>query len=569
MTKFTFKSDNANQQYIGITAVFPTSVASTIIELPSWRPGRYELGNFSKNVKSFKVYDDQNKQLSAYKSSKDSWEVDTSSTEFIRVEYQYYAAELNAGSSYLSDDQLYVNPVNCCVYTEETFHRKIQIELSIPEKWIVATSMNEKDGLFEVENFDTLFDSPFVASANLQRNHYESGGVKFNVWFNGEVKPDWERVLKDFKAFSDKQIEKFIEFPVKEYHFIIQVLPFRRYHGVEHLASTMIALGPGYDMFDEVYEDLLGVSSHELYHVWNVKAIRPIEMYPYDFKKENYSRLGYICEGITTYQGDLFLFKSGVFDEEQYFKEFNQQLQKHFDNFGRLSYSVAESSYDTWLDGYESGTPNRKVSIYTEGCLLAFVTDVRLRKATNDKYGLDEVMKRLYHNFALKDKGVSEADYKELLESISGENWDDFFSDFVNGNKPYESILTEALDYLGLNLVHVPSDSYEEAKLGMKTTRNGKEFVVKAMYPGGPAETGGLMLEDSIIAVNDYVCDGELEKWLKYFDEDIKKLTIQRFGALMELTLPEVNRNFYMTYSIKKQESPNAAQKKAFEAWKK
>ena len=137
-------------------------------------------------------------------------------------------------------------------------------------------------------------------------------------------------------------------------------------------------LGPSYVVFDAVYPDLLGVSSHELYHTWNVKAIRPIELFPYDFTKENYSELGYLCEGVTTYMGDLFLFKSNVFSEEEYFNELNQQLQKHFDNPGRFNYSVAASSFDTWLDGYVPGVPNRKVSIYTEGCLIALVCDLMI-----------------------------------------------------------------------------------------------------------------------------------------------------------------------------------------------
>ena len=323
-----------------------------------------------------------------------------------------------------------------------------------------------------------------------------------------------------------------------------------------------------------MYKELLGVSSHELYHTWNVKAIRPVEMFPYDFTKENYSTLGYICEGITTYQGDLFLLKSGVFNEEQYFEELNSQLQKHFDNSGRFNYSVAESSFDTWLDGYLAGAPGRKVSIYTEGCLLAFVTDVMVRRATTNKFGLDDVMRRLYFNFALKGKGVSEADYKSTLENVSGIPFDEFFSDYVNGNKPYESIIVESLDYLGLELNHTPVESYSAGRLGFKTIASGKNFIVKAMYPGGPAEIGRLMLEDEIIAVNDYSCSGELNKWLQYFDDVPKTVTVMRSGVLKKVLFPEVNRNFYMKYSISKINAPKKLlptilQKTAFDHWKK
>ncbi len=374
-------------------------------------------------------------------------------------------------------------------------------------------------------------------------------------------------MIKDFKAFTDKQIEKFSEFPVPEYHFLFHILPYKAYHGVEHCKSTVICLGPSYEVYQSLYKELLGVSSHELYHTWNVKAIRPIELFPYDFTKENYSRLGYLCEGVTTYMGDLFLLKSKVFTLEQYLIELTARFQVHFDNHGRFNYSVAASSFDTWLDGYEAGAPNRKVSIYTEGNLLAFVADVMILKSTNNKYGLDEVMRRLYFNYALQGKGVSEEDYKRELETVGNCSFDDYFSDYVYGNKPYESILIDALEYIGLELEQKPSALYSHARLGMKCALEGDKTIAKAFYPGGPADLGGMMVDDVIVAVNGIVINGNLDQWLKYFDEDEKRMTINRSGRLIELVLPEVNRNFYMEQQLKPVAEPTNFQKKGFAAW--
>ncbi len=569
MVKYIFSSENPSHQYISIRVVVPVLGDLTIVHLPSWRPGRYELGNFAKNVKGFKVFDQNNKKVDFKKISKDSWEVLTKDITEINIDYMYFASELNAGSTFLSADQLYVNPVNCCVYTEETKHDNIEVDINIPTNWKIACSMKKSGNGLVASNFEELADSPFICSELLQYNQYEVGGIIFHLWLNGEIKPDWSRLIKDFKLFTEKQMEKFMEFPVPEYHFLIQILPYKAYHGVEHQRSTVITLGPSYDVFGSLYKELLGVSSHELYHTWNVKAIRPIEMFPYDFKKENYSELGYICEGITTYMGDLFLYKSGVFNLNQYLFEMNKQLQKHFDNHGRFNYSVAESSVDTWLDGYVPGTPARKVSIYTEGCLLAFVTDVMIFKATDNQFGIDTVMKRLYFDFYLKGKGVSEEDYKSVLENVSGISFDQFFEDFIHGNKPYESILTEAFEYIGLELNHKPSPFYSHGRLGFKTIPNGANFLVKVIYPGGPANLGGLMLEDEIIAVNGYACLGELDKWLNYFDNDLKHLTILRAGKIIQSTLPEVDRNFYMEYSVSPVKKLNTPQVKAFDAWKK
>ena len=569
MVKVSFEIPQPNTQYIQISALFQTTEKLTILQLPSWRPGRYELGNFAKNVRNFKVFDSNNVPLEAKKIAKDRWVVETEGLSQITVKYGYYGKDLNAGSTFLNNEQLYVNPVNCCVYTEESFESEIELILNVPSYWKFAGSLKERNGVYVAPNFDTLFDSPFICSGQLQHRTYESGGTLFHVWFNGEVKPDWDRLINDFKRFTDSQIGKFLEFPVAEYHFLNQILPYRAYHGVEHKKSTVITLGPSYEVFGDMYKELLGVSSHELYHTWNVKTIRPIEMHPYDFSRENYSRLGYICEGVTTYMGDLFLLKSGVFNDDQYFFEFNRQLQKHFDNHGRFSYSVADSSFDTWLDGYEAGAPGRKVSIYTEGCLLAFVTDVRILRATGNKAGLDDVMKRLYFDFALQGKGVSELDYKTAIEEIAGESFDAFFDDYINGTRPYESILTDSLDYLGLELAHVPSPRYSEGRLGFKTLIAPDGISVVQMYPGGPAETAGLMLEDKIVAVNGFMCNGELDKWLSYFDDDTKTVLVERKGQLIEFTFPEVNRNFYNLYSVKRMESPNNLQVRSYEHWKK
>ncbi len=567
MNQFTFSIEQANNQYVQIKAVISTKEEVTVVQLPSWRPGRYELGNFAKNVRNFKVLSSENRQLASKKISKDSWEVDTRDHDTITVTYNYYANELNAGSTFLDQDQLYVNPVNCCVFTKETFDQPIEILLSIPDSYKVATSLESKNGRWYAKDTEELLDSPFIASAGLEKESYESHGVTFHIWFNGLVKPDWERLIKDFKAFTDLQIEKFAEFPVKEYHFLNQIVPYKLYHGVEHQKSTVIALGPSYDVFGDLYKELLGVSSHELYHTWNVKAIRPVEMFPYDFTKENYSPLGYLCEGVTTYMGDLFLYKSKVFNFEQYINEFNVQLQRHFDNTGRFNYSVAESSFDTWLDGYSLGAPGRKVSIYVEGCLIAFITDVKILNATGNKYGLDEVMKRLYFNFALEGKGVSEADYQQTIEAVAGESFETLFNDYIHGAKPFESLLVESLDTLGLELDHVPDEGYSAARLGFKTMKSNRGFTVKAMYPGGPAELGGLMLEDEIVAVNNVETGEDLNKWLHYFDSDLKSLTVFRAGSLYTFVLPEVNRNFYMKYSVKSIENPNSPQQKAFKAW--
>lgn len=569
MAQYHLTIEQANQQYIQFKVIFENVAPHSIIHLPKWRPGRYELGNFAKNVRGFKVFDLNGKVVSFHKTDLSSWKIEVEETTTIRVEYSYYAAELNAGSTYLSKEMLYSNPVNCFVYQDGKKEEECEVVLNIPSNWNIACSMEREGNVLKAANFDELADSPFICSASLQYNQYESHGTIFHLWFQGDCAVEWPRLIKDFKAFTDKQIEKFIEFPVPHYHFLFHILPYKAYHGVEHQKSTVISLGPTYDVFGALYTELLGVSSHELYHTWNVKAIRPIEMYPYDYQTENLSKLGYLCEGVTTYMGDLMLYKSGVFDLNQYLHEFTGQLQKHFDNFGRFHYSVADSSYDTWLDGYAPGAPGRKVSIYTEGCLLAFVCDVKIREYSGNKHGLDELMKRLYFNFALANKGVSEADYIGLLKELAGPEIEELITDYFYGTRPFEAILTEALESLGLELTHKPNHRYSLGRIGFKSLAAGAHFHVMAIYPGSPADLAGLMINDEIIAVNEFKLNGDLDNWLSYLDDQNKRLTVIRQGKILELALPEVQRSFYLEYGVEVIDNPNSFQKKAFEYWSK
>ncbi|MBU2018106.1 MAG: M61 family peptidase [Bacteroidetes bacterium] len=569
MTTYQLSIKNPHQQYIQFEVQFVVSSEMTQIKLPTWRPGRYELGNFAKNVREFEAVNSQGKKMQVDKINTSTWEVNTKGLKTIKVRYQYYSTELNAGSTFLSKEQLYVNPVNCFCYTDETAMNECQVELLIPEDYEIACQLPSSEHILKAKNFDELADSPFIASATLLHDTYEVAGTIFHLWFQGIQHIDWDKIKKDFALFTEAQLKKFTEFPTKEYHFLFQIVPYKAYHGVEHCASTVILLGPTYAVFKGFYNELLGVSSHELYHTWNVKAIRPIEMYPYDFSKENFSTLGFLCEGVTTYMGDLFLWKSGVFKEEEYFKELENQLQKHFDNFGRFHSSVALSSQETWLDGYVPGAPGRKVSIYTEGCLLALMTDVRIlfETKTRQKYGLDEVMRRLYFDFALKGKGVSEDDYFEILESITQSSWKEWREDYFHGTKAFEVPLYNAFERLGIELLHSPSKSYKEAKTGIKTQITASGEQITSIYVGSPADMAGLMIEDTIVAVNKCSVQGDLDNWLTYFDDEDKILTIQRKGQLMEFQLPELNRTFFNTYTLKKVAKPDIHQRKTFEYW--
>lgn len=532
------------------------NVSELFVQLPAWRPGRYELGNFAKNIQKFQPFDEKGNHLPFKKIKKDLWQISTNQAKKIHIKYNYYAAEINAGSSYLDSNQLYVNGVNCFMYVPESINEKCTLTLQLPNDYKVATGLKKMgQHQFEAKDFHELVDSPFIASNSLKHHSFEQNQVLFHLWFQGECKPDFTKLELDFKKFITAQINDFGSFPTKEYHFLFQILTYRTYHGVEHSNSTVISLGPSYEIMDEKgwYNELLGVSSHELYHTWNVKQIRPIEMYPYDYTKENYTVLGYLDEGVTTYFGDKYLFTSGVFDWTQYKNTFDKLLERHYNNFGVENLSVASSSFDTWLDGYVKGIPNRKGSIYTEGALVAFITDIFILKNTNNQKGLKDVMKLLYTDFAKKGKGVSDLDYKAIVEKVAGTSYDKIYTELIHGTAAFTPWLKDAANYIGCELKITPSNNYNEAKFGFKVRYENNSCIIDNIVPNAIAEKLGLAVGDEILAINNIKLVNDLEQWSNYFADEKQIITIKRaLGKIENIDLKQDNKIYINNYQLLK-----------------
>jgi len=538
------------------------------LQLPSWRPGRYELGNFAKNIKGFSVFDESGKPVDFKKVTKDRWKI-SGKANSILVRYEYYAAQPDAGACFLDHDLLYINPVHCCFFIPGREKEKCKITLQVPESWKVATGMKKiNEHTLEAENFDQLVDCPFMASPTISHGQYTLENISFNVWLQGDANPDWFKIIKDFEAFTEVQLKAMKEFPAKDYHFLVLLVPFPFYHGVEHLNSTVLALGPGYKLMQPgMYKELMGVASHELFHSWNVKTIRPVEMLPYNLTAENYAETGFVYEGVTTYYGDLFLGRSGFFPLQGLLDEYSVRLQKHMDNPGRFNYSVAESSFDTWLDGYTPGVPGRKTSIYDEGSLLALCLDFMIRSATESKHSLDDVMRMLYFEFGKKNKGYTGNDYREIAETIAGRNFKDFFENYVYKAASLFDFLGEIVSLAGLRLKTTPSVNHQERSFGMRTEiRNGQTFVT-AVYPDSPASIAGVVKDDELIALNGIRIENNISDLIGINQTELPTLMIASGRKIRELVLKTGRQEFYTKYTIEPEENCTLPQLQFRQHW--
>jgi len=443
-----------DSHFAEITFTLSTNGNQTIdLQLPAWRPGRYEIQNFAKNIQRLEARGGSDKPLSLRKVTKDRWQVAAAGEETIVVTYNFYANSQNAGSSYVNGELWYLNFINLALFDPRRMREPCLVELALPGGFRIACGLaaTEHANILQAEDYYQLVDSPLLASATLQHETYETAGVPFHVWMHGNLQPNWKRICTDFAAFSREQIATMGGFPERDYHFINLILPTAFFHGVEHRNSTMIVLGPD-DEGEGLYHDLLGVSSHELFHAWNALRIRPQELMPYDFTQENYFTTCFVVEGCTTYYGDLFLRRAGVFDDELYVKELQVYMKRHFEHSRHAAQSLLESSWDLWLDGYEKGIPERKVSVYHKGALVALILDLYLRKKTDHARSLDDVMRLLWQRFGEPFVGYSYQDYQAVVEEVAGESLNWYWEECIAGTTPLEDRLDEALSFVGLKM---------------------------------------------------------------------------------------------------------------------
>lgn len=437
--------------------VHPTDASTLELQLPAWRPGRYELANYAKNLLQLEVWNTENQPLAVQKLTKDRWLIHLEGAEGVKVRYSYHAHQMDAGNSWVDGHCVYINFINCLLYAEGHQDDPCQVRLHLPAAYRIACGLPEPEPqLLEAESYYRLVDSPLIAGANLHHRWYEADGSRFHVWVQGEVHFGWERLLNDFKGFTEAQMRMMGGFPCPEYHFLLHALPDKHYHGVEHWNSTVMTLGPAEKIATELYPELIGLASHELFHVWNVIRIRPAELLPYDFSRENYFPTGYVAEGLTTYYGDLFLARSGFFRPTQYLAELNRTLNRHFMNSNTAALSLTQSSFDLWLDGYAAGVPGRKVSIYHKGCLAALILDLEIRQLTGDEKSLDDVVQLLWGRHGQKNIGYYHDDYVALVEEVAGRPMTGYFADCIMGTVPLQERLAAALGHVGCGLDIVP-----------------------------------------------------------------------------------------------------------------
>jgi predicted metalloprotease with PDZ domain len=535
------------------------------LQLAAWRPGRYQLQNYAKQIYSFEAFNEKGEKLPSLKQNNNLWEIETNGAKKVEVRYTYLANKMDAGGSWVDEEQWYINWINCIFYVVGRESEQYQIHLNIPSYWIVASSLTYNQNVLLGESYEDVAESPTICSPTLQIKTYTIGKSNFHIAIQGKINPNWDKIIHDFEAFTQTQINLFGDFPSKEYYFLYEIVPFTFYHGVEHTNSTIIILGSDASFHSpEKYKEFLGISCHELFHTWNIKRIRPAEMQPYHYTKENYFPTGFVAEGITTYYGDLMLARSGVFSWKEYADELNRVLKLHLENYGALS--LKEASLDLWVDGYEKVLPQRKPSIYVKGCLVSLILDLEIRKLTQNQHSLDEVMRILWKEYKNSDyQGYTLESFINIVGNLIGkEKTQSWLEECIEGKTDLLERLEKLLIEFGVNLKKIPSKEISERNFGFRIkTENGK-FIVTDIFPNSPS-FGQLSLDDELIAIDGRKITNELNFLIE--GKEFIEISLFRNFQLKNIRLNVSTYTYFNTFIVEIFEGKDAKQSENFVAW--
>ncbi|OLL29666.1 peptidase M61 [Burkholderia sp. SRS-W-2-2016] len=539
--------------------------------LPVWIPGSYMVREFARNIVTLRAVNDAGRKVRVEKIDKHTWQA-APVKGALTLRYEVYAWDLSVRAAHLDDTIGFFNGTS--VFLAPLGHEEAPCVVDIQKPqgaayrgWRVATALPEARGTrrygfgeYRAQNYDELIDHP-VTLGEFALATFSAHGVPHDVVIGGRVVGlDMERLCKDLKRICEAQIALFEpkskKAPVERYVFMTQAVT-DGYGGLEHRASTALICNrtdlpvQGRDAMSESYRTYLGLCSHEYFHTWNVKRIKPAAFAPYDLSVENYTSLLWLFEGFTSYYDDLILVRSGVISPDDYFGLLGKVVGGVQRGSGRLKQSVAESSFDAWVKYYrqDENAPNAIVSYYTKGSLLALAFDLTIRAQTGNRKSLDDVMRLLWQRFGRdfyqgKPVGVGENEVEALFAEATGAQLAELFAEGVRGTRDLP--LAELLAPFGVTLAP-DVDRNGKPSLGVRL-RGGADCTLAAVHEGSAAQKAGLSAGDVLIALDGLrVTGGNIDALLSRYQPGAK-LEVHAFRrdelrvAQVKLDGPEVAR---------------------------
>lgn len=521
MLHYQIEFDDYKQHLVHVTIRFLAN-PNQELWLPTWIPGSYLIREFSKHMESVKAYDEAGRMLDIKKTSKNRWRLFNTDHELMTIEYDVYAYDLSVRGAYVDQTRLYINPACVCLGLEGQEQSACELEIFLPDElkhFQLATGLNSKSlvkGRFtlKADHYDQLIDSPFEL-ADQTRFNFETHGIEHEFVISGSHNTNIDRLKADIEKICATEINMFGSAPFKNYTFMTMATG-NSYGGLEHCNSTSL-ITPRDDLPksneptepSKDYQRFLGLCSHEYFHSWLVKFIRPENFANYNLHQEGYTSLLWIFEGFTSYYDDLILLRSGVISQKSYLDLLKAQIDRYLQNPGRFIQSVSESSFDAWIKFYrqDENSNNAGTSYYNKGSLVALCLDLGLRLRGSS---LDALMRRLYEN-TQNGLQVNERTIFDLCKELTGDNWIEQINHLINTTD--ELPLDQLLPEFGLSY-RVKTD--KSLPLGLKLVDKPDGVLVQSARREGAGAKAGISALDVIIAIDGLKASTKLvEKYAK------------------------------------------------------
>jgi predicted metalloprotease with PDZ domain len=560
--------------------------------MPVWQPGSYLIREFERHVQDFNVSDAQGHALAWEKINKNSWRINSAGASEWRATYRVYANELSVRTSELNSDHAFWNNTNLLMYLDDHLKYPAILKVNPPAGWQVATGLPpvaDQPNTFHAENFDVLYDSP-VEVSNFKVLSFAVKGVPHRIVIDGEGNYDPERMRADVQKIVEAEVELMGgEIPYHDYTFILH-LRSNAGGGLEHLNSTALgyprfgfnikattesnsAAPFGAPQLERNYSGFLSLVAHEFFHLWNVKRIRPDALGPFDYDKENYTKLLWVAEGITDYYAEIALRRAGLVTDKDFLAARARAIQELQETPGRLVQSAEEASFDSWIKYYrqDENAVNSQVSYYDKGAILGLLLDLEIRKKSSSAKSLDDVMRYLYTDFFKRNRNYTPQDFQKTCEVMAGGSLDQFFSRYVRGREEldYDAALNAAGLRLDKNGESEHPESHANPKyFGADIVQQGERLMVTKVYAGSPAYEQGLNAGDQIVAFDNMRAtkDFLLARLAEKKSGDMARLSIFRFDDLriIDLKLGAHNSGMYRIIPVAQ---PADEQRKIYQAW--
>ncbi len=523
-TRFTVAMPRPATHLYEITMEVDPKGAKTLdLVLPVWTPGSYLVREFSRHIRDFSAKEISSKgiggrPLEAVKVEKNRWRLSlpskkssSSSSSSILVSYRVYAHELSVRTSHLDASHGYGNGASLFFYVEGRKDEPQEVAFTLPRGWKASMALPSRAGVFRAGSYDELVDSPFECGTH-RTHEFRVRGVPHTLAIWGSGNEDAARLTRDLRKLVLQAAALFGGLPYERYLFLAHLAPGAR-GGLEHRASQSVAMDPWAFRPEKAYRGAILLFSHELFHAWNVKRIRPEALGPFDYGKEVHTKDLWAMEGITSYYEVLLATRAGLLTREQAFEEWMTSWTGHLETPGRAVESAEMASFDTWIRFYrpDENSVNVAESYYRRGQILGLALDLAVRAGTGGRRGLDDVMRLLWRQWGSKGKGYSEGAVEEAVARVLGSRAKArrFFDRHVRGTASPDLARLLPAAGLALRLVPEAEEGVSDADrvkvrgdFGWKTKTESGRVKATEILSGGAAERGGVSPGDEIVALD-------------------------------------------------------------------